>query len=495
VAIIVPDALKMDVGEARLRAGETGALPLMLDVYSSSGAGVADLAFELNFPASIAAALSTLRDGLGSPRTGLKFWTPALRSSYARPMKSTSSKLNLFRPTHNLTAPTIALSNIVLCLLSLSAFSIRSAEVPDGIWVRPGFKLTVAENTIKAPRFMAVNPEGVLFVSVPKSGQIQACRDKDRDGYYENVVTYVDGHDPKNILQGLAWHDGWLWFAEISAIFKSRDTNGDGRADEVIKVIGEDKLPITGGGHRWRALLIHKGRIYTHVGDQTNATDEPIDANERKKIWTFALDGSDKQLFATGLRNTEKFAIRPDTEEIWGVDHDIDMLGWELEGKEKKFGQPITDHNPPAELNHYKKGGFYGHPYIVGKNIPNFNFLKNPDLAELAAKTTIPEWTMAAHCSGNGMIFYHGKQIPNGRGDAFVAMRGSWNATQKSGYCLARILFEDGHPYGEQKMVSFLKGGTEIIGRPADCLEAPDGSILISDDTGNKIYRLSYAGK
>ncbi|MBM3840224.1 MAG: hypothetical protein FJ398_20110 [Verrucomicrobia bacterium] len=383
----------------------------------------------------------------------------------------------------------------VLFLASLFAFQVSAADVPAGIWVRPGFTLTVAENTIKTPRFMATNPEGVLFVSVPSAGKIMACRDKNNDGVYESVAPYVEGHNPKNILQGLAWHNGWLWFAEVSAIYKSRDTNGDGKADEVVKVVSEDKLPITGGGHRWRALLIHQSRIYTHIGDQTNATDEPIDANERKKIWSFALDGSDKQLFASGLRNTEKFAIRPGTEEIWGVDHDIDTLGESIEGKEKKFGQPITDHNPPAELNHYKKGGFYGHPYILGKNIPNFNFLKRPDLAELASKTTIPEWTMAAHCSGNGMFFYHGNKIPNARGDAFVAMRGSWNATQKSGYCLARILFEDGHPYGEQKMVNFLKGGTEVLGRPADCLEAPDGSILISDDTGNKIYRLSYAGQ
>jgi glucose/arabinose dehydrogenase len=335
----------------------------------------------------------------------------------------------------------------------------------------------------------------VLYVSVPKTGQIQACRDKNKDGTYEDVVTYIEGHDPKNVLQGMQWHDGWLWFAEISAIYKSRDTNSDGKADETVKVIGEDQLPITGGGHRWRALLIYKDRIYTHVGDQTNATDEPMDANERKKIWSFALDGSDKQLFATGIRNTEKFAVRPGTDEIWGVDHDIDMMGWGLEGMiEKKFGQPITDHNPPAELNHYQKGKFYGHPYVVGRNMPNLSFIGRSNLVELAAMTTVPEWTMAAHCAGNGMLFYHGTQIPNGKGDAFVAMRGSWNATQKSGYCLARILFEDGHPYGEQKVVSFLKKGGEVVARPVDCIEAPDGSILISDDTGNKIYRLSYTG-
>lgn len=382
------------------------------------------------------------------------------------------------------------------CLVSLGCYRQSwSEEVPEGIWVRPGYKLTVAESTIRSPRFMEFGPGGVLYVSVPRAGEIKACRDKDGDGVYETVTTYASGYASRNILQALEWHDGWLWFAEVSAIYKSRDTNGDDTADEVVKVIGEDQLPITGGGHRWRALLIHKDRIYTQVGDQTNATDEPVDTGERKKIWTYALDGSDKQLFSYGLRNTEEFAVRPGTDEIWGVDHDIDTLGEKFEGKEKKFGQAITDHNPPAELNHYVKGGFYGHPYILGKNIPNFNFLDRPDIAELASKTIIPEWTMASHCSGNGMAFYDGKQFPGAYGDAFVAMHGSWNATQKSGYCLARILFEDGHPYGEQKMVNFIKNGTEILGRPADCAQAPDGSILISDDSGSKIYRLSYVGK
>ena len=93
------------------------------------------------------------------------------------------------------------------------------------------------------------------------------------------------------------------------------------------------------------------------------------------------------------------------------------------------------------------------------------------------------------------MMFYDGDKIPHAKGDAFVAMRGSWNATKKSGYCLARILFENGKPYGEQKVIDFLAGGSVVLGRPVDCVEAPDGSILVSDDTGNKIFRLSYAGK
>jgi len=367
-----------------------------------------------------------------------------------------------------------------------------AAEVPEGVWVRDGFKLTVAVDALKSPRFLAFGPDGTLFVSVPREGAVYACTDADGDGFYEKQSDFIEGKDPRTILQGMQWHDGWLWYAQLNSISKARDTNGDGKADEDIEVLGESSLPTGGrGGHNWRALLIHGGRIYTHVGDQSNATDEPVDASERRKIWTFNLDGSGKKQFAAGIRNTEKLVVRPGTDEIWGVDHDIDQLATAMESKQK-FGQPITDHNPPAELNHYVEGGFYGHPWIVGKNQPNLNFLDHPKLIEYASMTTIPEWLMPAHCSANSMIFYTGDKIPGAHGDAFVAMKGGWNATKKVGYRLARILFEDGHPYGEQMMVGFLKGD-EVLGRPVDCVQAPDGSIVFSDDTGHKVYRLKAA--
>lgn len=383
----------------------------------------------------------------------------------------------------------------VIALALLGSAASQAAEVPAGVWVRDGYKLTVAVDGIKTPRFLAVGPDKTLFVSVPKEGKIMACRDADGDGAYETQTPFVADKPANTILQGLQWHDGWLWFAQLNAISKARDTDGDGKADEVVPVLGAEQLP-TGarGGHMWRALLIHNGRIYTQVGDQTNATDEPIEASERKKIWSFALDGSDKKLFASGLRNTEKFAVRPGTDEIWGVDHDIDLMAAKLEG-DKKFGQPITDHNPPAELNHYREGKFYGHPWILGKNQPNLNLLNEPKLMEYASMTTIPEWLMPAHCSANSLTFYSGDKFPQAKGDVFVAQRGGWNSATKVGYCLARILFEDGHPYGELKMVNFLRNGTDILGRPVDCIQAPDGSLLFSDDFGHKVYRLSYVGK
>jgi glucose/arabinose dehydrogenase len=145
----------------------------------------------------------------------------------------------------------IAASLFAAATLSFNAFA---QEVPNGIWVRPGFKLTVAESSIKAPRFLENGPDGALFVSVPREGKIIACRDKDKDGKFESITTFVEGHDPKNILQGMQWHDGWLWVAEISAMYKCRDKDGDGKAEEKIKVIGEDQLPISGGGHRCSSI-------------------------------------------------------------------------------------------------------------------------------------------------------------------------------------------------------------------------------------------------
>ena len=372
----------------------------------------------------------------------------------------------------------------------------KADDVPDGVWVREGFKLTVAVDALNSPRFVAFGPNGTLYVSVPKEGKVYACTDADGNGSCETVTTFIEGRDPGMIPQGIQWHDGDLWLAQLDAITRHRDTNGDGKADEMVQVLGPEDIPTgTKGGHSWRALLIHGGKIYTHVGDQTNATDEPIDASERKKIWTFNLDGSGKKMFASGLRNSEKLVVRPGTNEVWGVDHDIDTFAMKLEAPTVvTLGQPITDHNPPAELNHYQEGHFYGHPWIVGKNQPNLNFLDNPKLIEYAGMATIPEWLMPAHSAANSLMFYTGDKIPGAEGDAFVAQKGGWNATAKVGYCLSRILFEDGHPYGELKMVVFLNGD-QVLGRPVDCAQAPDGSIVFSDDTGNKVYRLGYVGK
>jgi glucose/arabinose dehydrogenase len=386
-------------------------------------------------------------------------------------------------------------TSLVLALVILVCDSLALGQAaPPGrradptIWVREGFSLTIAQGDMDRARFMAFAPDGTLFVSQPDSAQIQACRDEDKDGYYEKTTIFVKDHPT---VQGMFWHEGRLWFTESGAIFRARDTNGDGAADEQQTVIPRGQLPT--GGHWWRSILIHGGRLYTSIGDSGNITDETN--TDRQKIWTYNLQGQDKRLFASGLRNTEKLVIRPGTDEVWGMDHGSDWFGRPIEGQKSPHGQPITDLNPPDEMNHYVQDGFYGHPFIVGSKIPRYEYLKRPDIVELAAKTIPPAWPTGAHWAPNAMVFYTGAQFPQEyRGDAFVAYHGSWNRERKEGYCVTRVLFDQGRPYGELVYVSFLTKEGKVLGRPVDLVVAPDGSLLISDDEAGCIYRLSYRG-
>lgn len=359
-------------------------------------------------------------------------------------------------------------------------------EPPAGVWVRPGYELSVALELEHRPRFMMLDPQGTLYISVPRPGQILAARDRDGDGYYEQVTTFVDDYPTAH---GMFWHEGELWFTQSGAIHRARDADGDGVADEVVTVIPEGELP--SGGHWWRSILIQNGRLYTSIGDSGNITDETD--TDRQKIWSYSLDGSDKRLFASGLRNTEKLVVRPGTDEIWGMDHGSDWFGKPL--GESRDQQPVTNLNPPDEMNHYIEGGFYGHPFITGNHVPRYEYAERPDIIELAAKTIPPAWKTGAHWAPNAMTFYTGDQFPQDvRGDAFVAYHGSWNRKPRGGYQVTRVLFEEGMPYGELPYVKFLTPEYEVLGRPVDVAVTPDGSLLISDDHGKRIYRLRYIG-
>ncbi len=374
---------------------------------------------------------------------------------------------------------------IYISLLSLSCSAQQNLEVNPKIEVRDGFKLELVNADLKSPRFMQIAEDKVLFVSLPREGKIMSLRDNDQDGYYETKAVFTEDH---KLVHGMHWKDGWLWFAETGAIFKARDTNGDGKADEEIEVVKEGEIP-GGGGHWWRPVLIMNDRIYTAIGCSGNITDETD--TERLKIWSFDLNGGDKRYYCGGLRNTEKLVNRPGTDEIWGMDHGSDWFGKVMEKKED-VGQPITDLNPPCEMNKYVEGAFYGHPYITGTRVPRYEYMDRPDIAAWAAKTSIPEWLTGAHHAPNAMCFYDGKMFPEEfRGDAFVAYHGSWNRSTKGGYAVTRVLFENGKPYGELKMVNFLGEDQSVFGRPVDVIVAPDGSLLISDDYKNRIYRLS----
>ncbi len=362
--------------------------------------------------------------------------------------------------------------------------------VGDGVpafTVRPGYRVTLVADDLKEARFMAFDESGTLYVSQPKAGIILALKDTDSNGSYEFVAPFVTDQP---FVQAMQFKDGWMWFATTQGVHKARDKDNDGAADEHVVVIPEGQLPGK-TGHWWRSLLVTDDGFYTSVGDSANATDDP--QSERQKIWRFDLNGGSKALFAGGVRNTEELQLRPGTQEIWGWDHNSDEFGTSY--GETKDQTPITDLNPPEEFNRYVEGGFYGHPYLTGTRIPRPEFATRKDIVELAAKTTVPEWTYGAHWAVNGWTFLTKDAFPGHKGDAVTAAHGSWNSSKKVGYRVDRVLFDvwTGKPYGSHLLVSTLgQDGNEVLARPCDVVEAPDGSVLFTCDAKARIYRISH---
>ena len=381
---------------------------------------------------------------------------------------------------------------IAVALTAAAVITARAEVGPNvpAFDVRPGYRVTLAADNLGEARFMEFDDKGTLYLSQPNRGAIVSLRDKDGDGTYETRADFVTD---KKTVHGLCWKNGWLWFSQSGSIHKARDTNGDGKADETVTVIPDGQLP-SGGGHWWRSLLVTDDSIFTSIGDDGNANDHTGD--DREKIWRYNLDGSNKRLWSSGLRNTEKLRLRPGTQEVWGADHGSDNYGKPLgEGGDK--GQPVTNLIPPEEFNHYVEGGFYGHPFIVGKHLPRLEYKDRPDILELAAKTIPPAWEGGAHWANNGFCFLTKDYFPGHQGDAFIAYHGSWNRIPKGGYRVERILFDKvtGEPYGSQRIVSTLgANGDDVLARPTDCVEAPDGTVLFSSDQGARIYRISKAG-
>lgn len=350
--------------------------------------------------------------------------------------------------------------------------------------VRAGYRVTLASNDLGNARFLEFDNTGkTLFVSQNNRNKILALSDKDGDGLFETSADFVS--DQKS-AHGMCWKDGWLWFAPSGAIKKARDTDGDGKADEVVTVV--EGLP-QGGGHWWRSILVGDDGFYTSIGESQNASDER--ETDRQKIWKFSMDGKTKTLWASGLRNTEKLRFQPGTQEVYGADHGSDNFGKSL--GESGGNQPVTDELPPCEFNHYTQGAFYGHPFVIANGMPRLEYKDRPDILELVAKNTRPAWSLGAHWAPNGFAFTS-KSTLGAPGSAYIACHGSWNSTKKVGYRIERIMFDDvtREAIGAQPMLSTLSAdGKNSVARPVDCVEAPDGTLLWSDDQTNRIYRIA----
>jgi len=341
----------------------------------------------------------------------------------------------------------------------------------------PGFQIsTFAEGDLHMPRWMALAQNGDVFVSEARSGRITILRDSSGNGRAdERFIFATDLNKPF----GLAFWRNYLYVANTDSVVRFKYKPGQIQASEKPEIIAT--LPGEGFNQHWTRNIIFSpdgSKMYVTVGSETNVEIEQDPM--RATISEYNPDGTGHRLYANGLRNPVGLAFYPGTRMLWAVVQERDGLGDDL---------------VPDFVTSIKEGGFYGWPYsYLGQYEDPRRRGERPDLVQKAIAGDV---LLQAHSSPLGLVFYQGNMFPSEyRGDAFIALRGSWNRAKRTGYKIIRIQFNKGKPIGGYS--DFIVGWmldedrSEVWGRPVGLLVLRDGSLLISDDGADKIWRVSY---
>lgn len=351
-----------------------------------------------------------------------------------------------------------------------------SAPVPETVSERlrvpDGLAVALYADALPFARMLRVTPTGDLLVSLSRSGRIVLLeRDADGDGQPDGRRTLLDGLDRPH---GMDLRDDWLYVAETGAIARvrfdpaRRETRGE--LERVVQNIPR------AGNHWTRTVRFGPdGWMYVSIGSSCNACVE--EDPRRAAIVRYRPDGSGEEIHATGLRNAVGFDWRPGTGELFATDNGRDLLGNDF---------------PPDELDQIVEGGFYGWPLANGDNVPD------PDLGtgqqERIARALTPDHDFRAHNAPLGITFVRGDRAPAAlRGAALVALHGSWNRRRKDGYKVVSLHWT---PEGIEER-DFLTGflvDEDVVGRPVDVAEGPDGSFYVSDDYAGAVYRVFPEG-
>jgi len=340
----------------------------------------------------------------------------------------------------------------------------------------PGFKVEIYAAGLTNPRWMVAAPNGDVILAEPKNGRITLLRD------VNGKVTATPFADGFKIPHGLALTKDALYVGDLMGVWRIPYKPGDTKAGLRTKVTSaKDLSPV--GNHVTRDLAIDsRGTIYVGIGSASNVGE---DAPARATVQTIAPGGS-LRTFASGLRNPVGMAFYPGTDNLFVTVNERDGLG---------------DALVPDYLTHVQRGGFYGWPYSYLGQHPDPDYgSRRPGMV---AKAIMPDLLFHAHSAPLGLVFYEGAQFPaEYKGDAFVALHGSWNSGAPTGYKVVRVRFKDGKPAGgyENFVTGFWDGASKpgeqarVWGRPAGLAVAKDGSLLIADDAGKVVWRVSYSG-
>jgi glucose/arabinose dehydrogenase len=375
----------------------------------------------------------------------------------------------------------VAAQLCVLLVPGLTGSGSVRAQSPGQWVVPPGFQVTVFAENVENAREMALGPQGTVFVGSRTAGKVHAVIDRDGDHKADRVVLIASGLDQPN---GVAVRNGALYVATASKILRFDDI--ERRLDSPpTPVVVRDSLPNPNAGHTWKFIAFGPDDLlYMSVGAPCNVCLSPPMVST---ILRMKPDGSNLEVFAEGVRNSVGFDWHPTSRELWFTDNGRDMLG---------------DDVPGDELNvAWKPGLHFGFPFCHQGDVSDPQFG-----AERACSTTEPPVkTLGAHVAALGFTFYTGNMFPTSyRNAVIVAEHGSWNRSVPSGYRVM-VAHTDGRrvtsyePFVDGFMPgvrSSLPGGrgaaAAAVGRPVDVLQMPDGSILISDDMGNRLLRVSY---
>jgi glucose/arabinose dehydrogenase len=340
--------------------------------------------------------------------------------------------------------------------------------------VPSGFRVNIFATNFKVPRWLAVAPNGDIFVADMGAGEIVILRDPQNTGGAQARETFADG---LRRPFGIAFRDDYVYIGNMKELVRFKyDPKTSKRLGQA-----EHLMDMPGGGHDTRSVAFSADgkHLFLTVGSGSNIStgEEPI----RAAVTICDPDGKNARQYATGLRNPVGLAIEPVTGAVWVSVNERDELG---------------DNLPPDYLTSVKDGGFYGWPYsYIGDNVDDRVKPQRPDLV---ARAIVPDVLLGAHVAPLQFAFYTGKQFPESyRGGAFVAEHGSWNRSTRSGYQVAFVAFKDGKASADP--VPFMTGlvpdpsKPDVLGRPVGVAVAPDGSLLVSDDGAAVIYRISVA--
>lgn len=364
----------------------------------------------------------------------------------------------------------------------------RLVERPSDVWPKtlPGFEIQIYATGLHNPRSMTTAPNGDIFVSETRAGDVRVFRGMTADGKPEHesvfatdlnqpyqVAFYPPGKDPQ-----------WIYVANTNEIVRFPYHNGDMKASGAPQHVADVR---DHRGHSTRTIQFtpdgKKMLIGVGSGSNINDPDTHPEEKERANVLEFNPDGSGMRIFAAGIRNPGGgLAIQPETGDLWVSVNERDGLGDNL----------VTDY-----ITHVQDGGFYGWPwfYIGGHQDPRLEG-KHPELKD---KVIVPDVLLQPHNGSLGITFYEGNQFPaEYKGDIFAAEHGSWNRAVRAGYEVIRVPMDKNHHATgayEDFVTGFVLPDGNAWGRPVGVTVAPDGSLLVSDDGTGSIWRVHYTGK